>query len=57
MTTGHSDSYAHNRFKTHINRFNEIAKQIKENRINERYIAQCRMEDNIFPEMDYRVYL
>ena len=57
MTTGHSDSYAHNRFKTHINRFNEITKQVKENRINERYIAQCRMEDNIFPEMDYRVYL
>ncbi|MFH1228433.1 MAG: 1,4-alpha-glucan branching protein domain-containing protein [Planctomycetota bacterium] len=56
MTTGHSESYAHNRFKNHIVRFNTLYKQVKSQIIDHDFLQQLKVEDNIFPEMDYRVY-
>ena len=56
ITTQHSECYAQNRFKTHLNRFNRIYEDIKNDTIDETYLDEIRKEDNLFEEMDYRVY-
>ncbi|MBI4711768.1 MAG: DUF1957 domain-containing protein [Planctomycetes bacterium] len=56
MTTGHSISYAQKRLKTHLTRFNQLYDQIKNNRVNEEHLNRITAEDNIFSEIDYKVY-
>ncbi|MDI6732732.1 MAG: DUF1957 domain-containing protein [Planctomycetota bacterium] len=57
LTTSHSECYAHNRFKTHIDRFNRLYEQIKQGRIDpEGWLNHIQSEDNLFEEVDYRVY-
>jgi Uncharacterized conserved protein len=56
MKTGTMVDYAIKRTKTHINRFNNLYEQIKYNRIDPGYLARIEERDNIFPELDYRIY-
>ncbi|MBI5777847.1 MAG: DUF1957 domain-containing protein [Planctomycetes bacterium] len=56
ITTQHSECYAQNRFKTHLSRFNRLYDDIKNDTIDEAYIDEIQAEDNLFEEMDYRVY-
>ena len=56
MKTGTMVEYAVNRTKGHLNRFNRLYKEIKEKRIDNTYLKELEWKDNIFPEMDYRVY-
>ncbi len=56
ITTQHSECYAQNRFKTHLSRFNRIYDDMKNDTVDETYLDEIRLEDNLFEEMDYRVY-
>jgi 1,4-alpha-glucan branching enzyme len=57
MKTGTMVEYAIKRTKEHLLRFNDLYEQICENRINEAFLNEIESKDNIFPELDYRVYL
>jgi 1,4-alpha-glucan branching enzyme len=53
---GTTVEYAARRFRTHIRRFNTIADEIEAGNINEEQLAEIESRDNIFAEIDYRVY-
>ena len=57
ITTQHSECYAQNRFKTHLSRFNRLYEDIKNDTIDETYLDEIQQEDNLFKEMDYKVYV
>jgi len=54
--TGTHVSYAVNRTKDHLLRFNRIYEDVKSNRIDEHWLKEIEHKDNIFPYIDYRVY-
>lgn len=56
MKTGTMVDYAVKRTKEHILRFNDIYDQVRDNRINEAFLNDIESKDNIFPELDYKVY-
>jgi 1,4-alpha-glucan branching enzyme len=56
MKTGTMVEYAHKRTKEHINRFDRLYHDILHARINERWLKEIEHRDNIFPDIDYRVY-
>ncbi len=56
MKTGTLVEYAHKRTKDHIARFNRIFDDINGRRINEQWLKEVENRDNIFPDIDYRVY-
>jgi len=53
---GTTVQYSSNRFKSHIHRFNLLAEQIEKGEINEELLAEIENRDNIFQEIDYRIY-
>lgn len=56
MKTGTALDYATKRFKTHIHRFQRIAQMAESSRIDERYLHEASTRDNLFPDMDYRIF-
>ena len=56
MTSGTMVSYAVRRTKEHIGRFTELYSALKSNSIDVRKLEETEWKDNIFPEIDYRVY-
>ncbi|MNY25756.1 hypothetical protein D3C86_1595610 [compost metagenome] len=48
--------YAVKRTKSHLKRFNKLYEEIKTDTIDEDWLQKCEYLDNIFPEIDYRVY-
>lgn len=57
MKTGTMVQYAEMRTKSHINRFNKLYHDIKENNIDESWLNDIEYKDNIFPELDYSIYM
>lgn len=57
MTTGTMVAYAEKRTRDHIHRFNTLFDQLKDRRVNENELMETEARDNIFSEIDYRVYL
>jgi 1,4-alpha-glucan branching enzyme len=55
MKTGTMVEYAHKRTKDHINRFNDLYETLIDNSIN-RKLEILEWEDNIFPDIDYKIY-
>jgi 1,4-alpha-glucan branching enzyme len=53
---GTTVEYASRRFRSHIHRFNLLATQIEKGEINEELLAEIESRDNIFQEIDYRIY-
>ncbi len=53
---GTTVEYASRRFRSHIHRFNLIAEQLESGNFNEELLAEIENRDNIFQEIDYRVY-
>ncbi|HSK72849.1 MAG TPA: 1,4-alpha-glucan branching protein domain-containing protein, partial [Pyrinomonadaceae bacterium] len=53
---GTTVEYSSRRFQSHIHRFNLLAEQIENGNINEELLQEIENRDNIFSEMDYRVY-
>ncbi|MFH0889022.1 MAG: 1,4-alpha-glucan branching protein domain-containing protein [Planctomycetota bacterium] len=56
LTNQHSECYAQNRFKTHIARFNQLYDNLENNKVDELCLEEMHSEDNLFGEIDYKVY-
>lgn len=56
MKTGEVTPYAVKRFKDHIERFTKLYDAVKNNRIDEMYLSDLESKDNLFSDIDYRVY-
>lgn len=56
MKTGTHVEYAANRTKDHLNRFNALWDQVVKNSIDMPYLESLESIDNLFPDIDYRVY-
>ncbi|MFA9398556.1 MAG: 1,4-alpha-glucan branching protein domain-containing protein [Clostridiaceae bacterium] len=48
--------YAENRIKDHIERFDKIYIDICKNKIDEKYLNTIEKQDNIFKEINYKIY-
>jgi 1,4-alpha-glucan branching enzyme len=48
--------YAVKRFKDHIHRFTRLYEMIEAGQFDEAWLADVEGKDNIFQELDYRVY-
>lgn len=57
MKTGTTVDYAVRRTKDHIGRFNQIYDDIRNNNIVENWLEQIEEIDNIFPDIDYEIYM
>lgn len=56
MTMGTAMQYSTKRTKEHIQRFMALYDQISSNAINEDYLRGLEWRDNIFPQLDYKIY-
>lgn len=53
---GTTVQYSSNRFKMHVHRFDLLAKDLENGAINEERLKEIEWRDNIFAELDYRIY-
>jgi 1,4-alpha-glucan branching enzyme len=53
---GTTVQYSSRRFESHIHRFNLLANALETGEINEPLLTEIENRDNIFQEIDYRVY-
>ncbi len=56
ITSGTMVAYAEKRTRDHLHRFNGLYLQLVEDRLEEAWIGDLEWKDNIFPEINYRVY-
>lgn len=56
MKTGTAVSYAVKRTNDHLSRFTRLYEEILSNQINEPFLKEIEGKDNLFPEIDYRIY-
>ena len=56
MSTGTTVPYATRRFNEHIIRFNRLYDDLKRGRVDEPYLTSIEAQDNIFPNVDYRIF-
>jgi 1,4-alpha-glucan branching enzyme len=56
MSTGTTVPYATRRFNEHIIRFTRLYDDLREGKVDEPYLASIESQDNIFPQVDYRIY-
>ena len=56
MKTGSHAEYAVRRIQEHVHRFTMLYEHIKSNHIDETWLGDIEYKDNIFPDIDYRVY-
>ena len=56
MRTGTTVSYATRRMNEHILRFNRLYRELKDSRVTEPWLADVEAKDNLFPQIDYRIY-
>lgn len=57
MATGTMVEYAEKRTKDHINRFTRLYYDLKNNTTDENWLRDIEWKDNIFPNLDFKVYL
>jgi 1,4-alpha-glucan branching enzyme len=53
---GTTVEYASRRFQAHIHRFDLLATDLEEGRVNGELLGEIASRDNIFPELDFRIY-
>lgn len=56
MKTGTMVEYAIKRTRSHLLRFNRLYDQVRTGRVDEPWLKKVEYMDNIFPDIDYRVY-
>ncbi|PIV19537.1 MAG: DUF1957 domain-containing protein [Elusimicrobia bacterium CG03_land_8_20_14_0_80_50_18] len=57
MTTGTMVAYAQKRTKTHLKNFLELEQMLEAGNIDENFLKVCEERNNIFPGMDFRIYI
>jgi 1,4-alpha-glucan branching enzyme len=53
---GTTVEYSSRRFQSHIHRFDLLYKALENSEIDEDLLKEIESRDNIFPEIDYRIY-
>ncbi len=53
---GTTVEYSSRRFQSHIHRFDVLAKMLENGQVNEPLLAEIESRDNIFQEIDHRIY-
>jgi 1,4-alpha-glucan branching enzyme len=53
---GTTVQYSSRRFESHIHRFDLLANMFEQNEFNEELLREIESRDNIFAEIDYRIY-
>jgi 1,4-alpha-glucan branching enzyme len=56
IKTGTMVDYAVRRTREHLLRFTKLYDQVKSGGIDETWLSSVESRDNLFPEIDYRVY-
>ena len=56
ITNGTMVDYAKKRIKQHIGRFTKLYYQIKNDKIDEKFVDDIYEQDLIFTDIDYRIY-
>ncbi|MEO0375648.1 MAG: 1,4-alpha-glucan branching protein domain-containing protein, partial [Cyanobacteria bacterium P01_A01_bin.17] len=56
MRTGTMVPYAVRRTRSHLSRFHKLYDEIKQGKVDAGWLEKVRAMDNIFPEINYRVY-
>ncbi|NLN53911.1 MAG: DUF1957 domain-containing protein [Firmicutes bacterium] len=56
MTTGTMVQYAQQRVHDHLVRFNRLWQQLYDNKIDAEWLHKLQAADNLFPQLDYRIY-
>ncbi|MCP3101297.1 DUF1957 domain-containing protein [Myxococcus sp. K15C18031901] len=56
MKTGTMVEYARRRSREHVQRFLRLHDQLRAGSVDEAWLSQLESRDNVFPELDYRVY-
>jgi len=56
ITTGAASSYASQRVRKHLSRFNHLKEQLAAGAIEQAGLSRIEGQDNIFEDMDYRLY-
>jgi 1,4-alpha-glucan branching enzyme len=56
MRTGTMVPYAIRRTKSHVQRFTKLYEDLKEGKVDSGWIEKVEAIDNIFPNINYRVY-
>ncbi len=57
MTTGTARDYASKRVKDHVLRFTRLFFAVKDSRIDEGWLRSIEERDNLFPNVDFRLYV
>jgi 1,4-alpha-glucan branching enzyme len=57
MKTGTMVDYARERTRLHVNNFNLLHEQLHNDTIDENWLAEIERRHNLFPDIDYRVYV
>ena len=56
MKTGTMVEYAVKRTRDHIARFTKLYEDVKRSGVDEGWLNDIEWKDNLFPDIDYRVY-
>jgi 1,4-alpha-glucan branching enzyme len=56
MRTGTMVPYAVRRTRSHLMRFHKLYDEVKEGKVDSGWLEKVEEIDNIFPEINYRVY-
>lgn len=57
ITNGTMVEYAHKAIKERIGRFTKLYYELKKGEINEEFLEDIEKKDDIFPEMNYQIYI
>jgi 1,4-alpha-glucan branching enzyme len=57
LKTGTVTEYAQKRIHDHILRFTRLYEEVRRGSIDEPWLRSIEEKDNIFPDIDYRIYL
>lgn len=57
MKTGTARAYATRRTEEHLHRFTRLYEQLDAGKVDEPFLANCEVRDNIFPNLNWRYYV
>ncbi|PYK47039.1 MAG: DUF1957 domain-containing protein [Verrucomicrobia bacterium] len=57
IRNGTAKDYATKRVTDHLSRFQKLAEQFEKKNIDTEFLAQCEESDNLFPHLNWRVFL
>ena len=56
MTAGTAVQYSEKKTRDHLHRFLTLEREFYSNQINEGFLRECEWKNNLFPNIDYRIF-